>query len=102
MEFCAKKLLNWRNFMLELIDFYADWCGPCKIMSPIFEELAQEYKGKIELKKIDVEANGEMAAKYGIMSIPTFVLVKDGKEVDRKIGAMPKDVVKSWLDSKLK
>ena len=88
--------------MFELIDFYADWCGPCKIMSPIFEELAEEYKGKIDLKKVDVEAEGEKAAKFGVMSIPTFVLLKDGKEVDRKIGAMPKDVVKSWLDSKVK
>ena len=88
--------------MLELIDFYADWCGPCKIMSPIFEELAQEYEGKIELKKVDVESNGEMASKYNVMSIPTFVLLKDGKEVDRKIGAMPKDVVKTWIDSQAK
>lgn len=88
--------------MYELIDFYADWCGPCKIMSPIFEELAEDYKDKIELKKVDVEAKGEMAAKYGVMSIPTFVILKDGKEVDRKIGAMPKDTVKAWLDSKVK
>lgn len=88
--------------MYELIDFYADWCGPCKIMSPIFEELAEEYKDKIELKKVDVEAKGDMAAKFSIMSIPTFVITKDGKEIDRKIGAMPKEVVKSWLDSKVK
>ena len=88
--------------MFELIDFYADWRGPCKIMSPIFEELAQEYKGKIELKKVDVEASSEMASKFGIMSIPTFVLTKDSKEVDRKVGAMPKDVVKNWLESHVK
>lgn len=88
--------------MYELIDFYADWCGPCKIMSPIFEELAQEYKGRIELKKVDVEASSEMASKFGIMSIPTFVLTKDGKEIDRKIGAMPKDIVKNWLESHVK
>jgi thioredoxin 1 len=88
--------------MYELIDFYADWCGPCKIMSPIFEELAEEYKGKVELKKVDVEASGEQAAKYGIVSIPTFVLLKDGKEVDKLIGARPKDAVRSWLDSKVK
>lgn len=87
--------------MLELIDFYADWCGPCKIMSPIFEELAKEYEGKVELKKVDVESNGEMAAKYNVMSIPTFVLLKDGKEIDRKIGAMPKDIVKTWIDSQV-
>jgi thioredoxin 1 len=88
--------------MFELIDFYADWCGPCKIMSPIFEELAEEYKGKIELKKVDVEANGEQAAKYGVVSIPTFILLKDGKEVDKLVGARPKDSVKSWLESKVK
>lgn len=85
--------------MIKLLDFYADWCGPCKIMAPVFDEIEGDYEGKIEFKKVDVEADGDTASKYGIMSIPTFVLVKDDKEIDRKIGAMPKEMLKSWLDS---
>lgn len=87
--------------MLKLIDFYADWCGPCKIMEPIFETLEKEYEGKIKFERVDVEAEGERAAKYGVQSIPTFVLEKDDKEIDRKIGAMPKEIVKRWIDSNL-
>lgn len=88
--------------MYELVDYYADWCGPCKIMSPIIEEIAKEYSGKLNVKKVDVEAENDTAARLGVMSIPTFILFKDGKEVDRKIGAMPKEIVKNWLDSVLK
>lgn len=87
--------------MLELIDFYADWCGPCKIMAPIFEELEKEYQGKVTFRRVDVEAEGDLAAKYGIMSIPTFVLIKDNKEIDRQIGAKPKEVIKSWINAKI-
>lgn len=87
--------------MLELIDFYADWCGPCKVMAPIFEELEKEYQGKVTFRRVDVEAEGDLAARYGIMSIPTFVLLKDGKEVDRQIGAKPKEVIKNWINAKI-
>lgn len=85
--------------MIKLLDFYADWCGPCKIMEPVFQEIEGEYEGKIEFQKVDVESDGDTASKFGIMSIPTFVLLKDDKEVDRKIGAMPKEMLKNWLDS---
>ena len=88
--------------MIKLIDFYADWCGPCKIMAPVFEEIEGDYQGRIEFKKADVEEEAELASKFNIMSIPTFVALKDDKEVDRKTGAMPKEVLKSWLDSLLK
>lgn len=84
--------------MLTLVDFYADWCGPCKIMAPIFEEIKKDYAGKVEFKKIDVDADSLSATKYGIRGIPTFVLLKDDKEVSRKVGAMPKEALKSWLD----
>jgi thioredoxin len=84
---------------LKLIDFYADWCGPCQVMKPVFAELEPLYQGKIEFTKVDVEVDSAQAAQFGIMSIPTFVLVKDGKEVDRRLGAMPKDTLKAWLDS---
>jgi len=88
--------------MLTLIDFYADWCGPCKIMEPIFADVKKDYDGKITFKKVDVESNSSEASKYGVMGIPTFVLVKEDKEVSRKVGAMPKDILTNWLDSNLK
>jgi len=88
--------------MIKLLDFYADWCGPCKIMGPVFDEIEGDYEGKIEFQKVDVESDSDTASKFGIMSIPTFVLVKDDKEIDRKIGAMPKDMLKTWLDSHTK
>lgn len=87
--------------MITFIDFYADWCGPCKIMKPVFEEVEKEYKGKVDFQKVDVEADVEMASKFGIMSIPTFVILKDDQEVDRKMGAMPKEALTSWLDSQI-
>lgn len=87
--------------MVTLLDFYADWCGPCHAISPILEKLEKEYEGKLNLEKVDVDQNSTRAQEYGVMSIPTLVLEKDGKEIDRKIGAIPEDVLKSWLDSHL-
>ncbi|MBD3365912.1 thioredoxin [candidate division WWE3 bacterium] len=84
--------------MTKVIDFYADWCGPCKVMKPIFAELKEEYEGKVEFESIDVEENGSMASKYQVMSIPTFVILKDEKEVARRLGAMPKEAFKSWIE----
>lgn len=77
--------------MLKIIDFWAVWCGPCKFMEPIIEELEKELGGKVEIEKINVDENQEMTAKYGVMSIPTYVFLKDGKEVDRIIGATQKE-----------
>ena len=85
--------------MIQLIDFYADWCGPCQIMKPAFEELKKEYAGSIEFITDDVEQSGSRSAEFGVMSIPTFVILRDGKEIDRRIGAMPKDEMKRWIDS---
>ncbi len=88
--------------MLKLLDFYADWCGPCKIMNPVLEEMEKNFQGRIEFQRVDVEAEEQLAGQYDIRSIPTFVLVKDGKELDRKMGAMPKEMLKDWLDSQSK
>ena len=87
--------------MIQLLDFYADWCGPCQVMKPVFKEIEKDYEGKVEFKQVDVETDGTQATQFGVMSIPTFVILKEGKEVSRKIGAMPKDVLKSWLDANL-
>lgn len=87
--------------MIKLLDFYADWCSPCKAMEPIFEEVKEEYKGKVEFKAIDVDQNNERAREYGVMSIPTYIIINDEKEVDRIIGARPKSEFTKWLDSHL-
>lgn len=87
--------------MITLIDFYADWCGPCKAMKPIFDELEEEMSDKVEFKKVDVDAEGAEASKFGVVSIPTFVILKNGVEVSRKTGAMPKQIIKDWLNSNL-
>ncbi len=76
---------------VELLDFYADWCGPCKVMDPILEQIEQEYSGKFGIKKIDVDQDNDTAMNYGVMSIPTYIVLKDGQEVDRAIGSQPKE-----------
>lgn len=75
-----------------LVDFYADWCGPCKMAAPVIEELADEYEGKAVVAKLDVDANQASAMKYGVMSIPTVIVFKDGKEVERQVGFGGKDM----------
>ncbi len=77
--------------MLTIQDYYADWCGPCKVVRPVLAELEREYAGKVVVEQIDVDANQEKAAAAGIQSIPTLVFVKDGKEVDRMVGAQSKN-----------
>lgn len=84
-----------------LVDFWADWCGPCKIIAPRLDELADEYDGRVKFVKIDVDACPTIALNYGIRSIPTLIIFKDGKEADRKAGAAPKSVLKQFLDSAL-
>lgn len=69
-----------------MVDFWALWCGPCRMAGPVIDELAQEYKGKVKIGKMNVDENMEYPGKFGVMSIPTVVMFKDGKEVDRKIG----------------
>lgn len=87
--------------MLTLMDFYADWCGPCQAMHPIFEKVMPEYKGKVVLEKINVDENQSKAQKFGVMSIPTMVLVKDGEEISRKVGLLHEAMLKEWLGNNL-
>jgi len=83
-----------------VVDFYADWCGPCRMMSPAIEKLAEEFAGQVKIGKLDVDADPEIAMRYGVMGIPTLGLFQDGKMVDRMIGypggASP---IRSWITS---
>ena len=83
-----------------LVDFWAEWCGPCRMLGPIFEELSGEMEG-VKFGKVDITTNEELAKKFGVMSIPTLILFKDGKEVERIMGAVPKERLKEWVESKL-
>lgn len=85
--------------MVKLLDFWAVWCGPCKIMEPVLEELQKELKGKVEIEKINVDENPQKASEYGVMSIPTYVVLKNGKEVARKIGVTAKQELIKLLQS---
>lgn len=82
-----------------LVDFYANWCGPCKMMSPIIDKLAEEYAGKAYIYKMDADTDGALAAGMGVMSIPTMIFFKDGEEKDRVIGAVPEATLRGKLDS---
>ena len=80
-----------------LVDFYADWCGPCKMMGPVVEKLADEYDNKAKVGKVNIDEEELLAAKYGVMSIPCFVIIKDGKVIDQSLGAMPKEALEENL-----
>ena len=84
-----------------LVDFWADWCMPCKMIAPIVEDLAEEYDGKVSFAKVDVDSNPNIAMKFGIRSIPTLLVFKDGAPVDQVVGAVPKAELKKRLESAL-
>ena len=81
-----------------VVDFWAVWCGPCKMIAPILEQIAQEHDGQLQVTKVDVDHNNESAMKYGVMSIPTLILFKRGQAVERLVGFMPKE--KLWAKIK--
>jgi thioredoxin 1 len=84
-----------------LVDFWAPWCGPCKMIAPILDELAGELQGKAKIVKINVDDNPVVAGQFGIMSIPTLLLFKDGKKVDQKVGGQPKPQLKAFIQQAL-
>jgi thioredoxin 1 len=80
-----------------LVDFWAEWCGPCKMVGPILEEIATEFEGKLTIAKVNVDENPTTPGKYGIRSIPTLMLFKNGQHVATKIGAAPKTALQTWI-----
>ena len=84
-----------------VIDFWAEWCGPCRMIAPVVDELAAEYEGKVLIGKCDVEDNDEIVARYGVRNIPTIVFIKNGQTVDKQVGAVSKEVLKAKIENLL-
>ncbi|MEO5973573.1 MAG: thioredoxin [Sphingomicrobium sp.] len=84
-----------------LVDFWADWCGPCKMIAPALEQIADELGDKVTIAKMDIMENSETPAKYGVQNIPLMLLFKDGKVVAQKVGAAPRSQLQQWLESQL-
>lgn len=84
-----------------LVDFWADWCGPCKMIGPSLEEISEELADKLTIAKVDIMENTETASKFGVQSIPLMILFKNGQPVAQKLGAAPKSQLKGWLEGEL-
>ncbi len=102
-NYLAATELNFKAEILDsdkvaLVDFWAPWCGPCKMLGPVIEELASDYAGKAVVAKLNVDENPKIAAQYGIRSIPSLLVFKNGEVVDQMVGAMPKNTIASKLD----
>ena len=86
---------------LAMVDFWADWCGPCKMLSPVVESIGSQYEGKVLVGKVNVDEEPELARRFGVMNIPTVVFLKNGQEIDRKVGVMPPQVFTGVLDANM-
>ncbi len=100
--------LNEKNFQSELedgspllVDFWAEWCGPCRMVAPVLDELASQYDGKVRIGKLNVDQNQQLSMQFGVQSIPTFLLFKDGEVMDRMMGAMPKGAFEKFIEKNL-
>lgn len=97
---------NWEQEVLKsdqpvLVDFWAQWCGPCRMVAPVLEQLAGEMEGKVRIAKLDVDSNQQTAYQFQVSSIPTFILFKDGQMADRMMGAMPKSAFENFINRNL-
>lgn len=95
-EIINNDLENEINDGLVLVDFYATWCGPCKMMHPVIDSVVKE-NSNLKVLKVDVDQNDELARIYGVMSIPTLILFKDGNMVEKKLGFTPKEIINNWI-----
>jgi len=84
-----------------LVDFWAEWCGPCRMLAPVIDKLAEQYDGKVVVGKVNVDEEGELAGRYGVMSIPTVVLFKNGRELTRAVGVQPQSAYESLIAENL-
>ena len=82
-----------------VVDFWAEWCGPCKMIGPSLDEISKELSGKVKIAKLNIDENPELAAQYGVRSIPTLMIFKQGDVADMKVGAAPKTVLSNWINS---
>jgi thioredoxin 1 len=82
-----------------VVDFWAEWCGPCKMIAPALEEISTELAGKVKIAKLNIDENPELAAQFGVRSIPTLLIFKDGEVADMKVGAAPKTALSHWINS---
>lgn len=97
---------NFQNNVLEseklsMVDFWAEWCGPCRAIGPVVEELSKDYAGKVNVGKVNVDQNPQVSMQYGITSIPAILFIKGGKVVDKQIGAVPKSVLEKKIQAHL-
>ncbi|MXX21236.1 MAG: thioredoxin [Cenarchaeum sp. SB0661_bin_35] len=100
------EVAQWQSQVLDsdvpvFVDFWAEWCGPCRMVSPVLEDLAGDYQGKVKFVKVNVDNAGELASRYNVMSIPTLILFNKGQAVDQKIGAANKDSYRAMIDRAL-
>ena len=84
-----------------LIDFWAEWCGPCRMFSPILDQLSEEMEGKVKIVKMNIDENPETPSKFGVRGIPTMLLFKEGKQIATKVGVQPKNALQEWINSSL-